>query len=242
MDKIPVHKIQRTISVLSIILASIACRFPDAVKTIAEAATEKCETVSRNVYETAAIELGQIPEIPDDPESAVYEVCYQMNNPKPVSARMYGSDRSDDNGSTENVGNDSNPTGTYIGEFYFNEEHSDITELMANEININISITGIVSGSAILQFNNTYISADQCTHYTEKGYIYTISGQINGVDRETVAVHQSTYLITDHSPCGEYKRSDNECSCEGLLTISDGELTIRCGNDSDCRVTLSANK
>jgi hypothetical protein len=242
LNKFSVHKIQRAIFVFALIFIAIACRFPDAVKAIAEAATERCNTVNRNVYESAAINLGQIPEIPDDPESAVYEVCYQMNNPKPVSARMYGGKRSEDNGTTGNVGNDSIPAGTYIGEFYFNEEHSDITELMANEINVNISNSGIVSGTAILQYNNTYISADQCTHYTESGYSYTISGQINGVDRETVEVHQSTYLLTDHSPCGEYKRSNKECSCEGLLTISDGELIIRCGNNSDCRVTLSAKR
>ena len=242
MNKFPVQKIQKPIFMLSIIFASIACRFPDAVAAIVEAAFERCNTVNRHTYEIAAKKLGQIPEIPDDPESAVYEVCYRVNNPNPVSARMYGGNRSEDNESTGNVGNDSIPAGTYIGEFYFNEDHSDNSELMANEINVNISNSGIVSGSAILQFNDTYISTDQCTHYTERGYSYTISGQINGVDRETVEVHQSTYLITDHSPCGEYKRSDKECSCEGLLTISDGELIIRCGNNSDCRVTLSAKR
>jgi hypothetical protein len=115
---------------------------------------------------------------------------------------------------------------------------------MANEINVDISNKGIVNGSANLQFNWSEITNNPeiCTHYFEKGTSYIISGQINGVDRETVEVQKSTYQIIEHSPCGEYERSDNECSCEGVLTVSDGELKIRCGSDSDCGVVLFAKR
>jgi len=233
-------KIQLTILLLVLIAASIACKYPDAVGVLVGAAIENCFPVSRSQYESSAEQIGAAPEIPKYPDSAVYEVCQVQG--QPVSVRMVDGEAPEDNESTGNAGNDSIPAGTYTGEFYFNEDHSDTTELMANEINVNISNSGIVNGSAILQFNNTYISDDLCTHYTEKGASYTISGQIKGVDKETVEVNKSTYFLSDHSPCGDTKRSDEECSCEGVLTVSDGELKIRCGSNSDCGVVLFAKR
>jgi hypothetical protein len=111
MKKLFGEKTQITVFILVLMVVSIACNYPDAVEVIAEAAIEKCETVSRDSYEIAAKTLGQTPETPNDPASAVYEVCYQKNNPNPVSVRMYGDYQSDAKNTI--------PAGTYTGETNF---------------------------------------------------------------------------------------------------------------------------
>jgi len=252
MTKLFIQKNQIFLFILVLITASIACNAlynPEGlVKDVEESIgwasedTEECYSTDRDEYEVKAGMLGQTPEIPKYPESAVYEVCYVDSEVS--SIRMADGEALEDNESTGNTGNDSIPAGTYTGEFYFNEDHSDITTLMTNEINVHISNSGIVNGSANLQFNNTSTTnnPELCTHYFEKGTSYTISGQINGVNRETVDVQKSINQIISHSPCGEYIRTDQECSCEGVLTVSEGELKIRCGSDSDCNVVLFAEK
>ena len=223
--------------ILALIAVSLACNTPDAINMIAEAAVEKCNVISRAKYESYAAKLGQVPETPKYPESAVYEVCFIDMELSQV--RMSEGYRPEEDTSEET---NLIPAGVYTGEFYFNEDHSDITELMENEINVNISNSGIVTGSAVFRFNNTYVSEDLCTHYTEKGESYTISGQFEGADRETVEVNKSSYFLNEHTPCGETTRSDENCSCEGVLTVSDGELKIRCGSSSGCGVVIFAEK
>jgi len=252
MTKLFIQKTQIFLFILALIVASIACNAPRNAEELEKDVEvnmgwspenpEECYSTDRDEYEIKAGILGQAPEIPKYPESAVYEVCYIDSEVS--SVRMADGEAPEDNEVTENVGNDSIPAGTYTGEFYYNEDHADNDVLMANEINVNISNKGIVDGSANLQFNWSEITnnPELCTHYFEKGTSYIISGQINGVDRETVEVQKSTYQIIEHSPCGEYERSDQECSCEGVLTVSDGELKIRCGSDSDCGVVLFAKR
>ena len=66
---------QRTISLLLLVAVSLACNTPDAVKVLIGAAVEHCFQVSRAEYESSAVQLGETPQQPKYPDSAVYEIC-----------------------------------------------------------------------------------------------------------------------------------------------------------------------
>ena len=65
---------------LALAAASIACNIPDVRDMVEEAYVESCTPVDRATYERAAAELGRTPQTPNFPESAVYEVCTNMDD------------------------------------------------------------------------------------------------------------------------------------------------------------------
>ncbi len=82
MSKISVQKTQIFIFVLTLIFASIACNRPDNVeKEVGESkgvVVEDCYPVDRSEYEYEAARLGETPETPKYPESAVPEFAESM--------------------------------------------------------------------------------------------------------------------------------------------------------------------
>ncbi len=121
-----------------------------------------------------------------------------------------------------------------------------IRENIVNEIIIEVSSSGLVSGSATRHTSYTLVHHEKCTTYHEFWNSYTISGQITGILDEPVEVQKLSYEISDWTGCsgssGEYNKLEDECSCDGLLTISDGELTITCGTGNECGVYLTAKR
>ncbi len=243
MKRSPVQKVQIAIFILSLILTSFACNAPPAVRLIVEAAMEECNIVKRDVYELSAIQLGKEPETPKYPASAVYEVCFI--NMEVSSARMIDGKPPEVDQQPEIENNKSIPAGTYTGAFPWSD--TSINELYANESTVEISSSGLVSGSAIFHHGRVEshnIGELQCTSSTEYKYTYTISGQIADDFQEPVQVQKSIYEINDWSNCGKgiMSHRDEQCSCEGLLTVKDGELLITCGAGDTCGAYITAKK
>ncbi len=254
------------IPLLGLIAASIACKIPDVRDMVEEAITEKCTPVDRATYERAAAELSRTPQTPNFPESAVYEVCTNMDDEQGgyTSIRMTNDYPPGENAATEGSGtlpkdadstkgdkeqNESEqirsfPAGTYAGKFPGNfPEYYQVT----NEINLIVSENGSLSGSAILKSSYTMThntsSGGQCTSYHEFSTSYAVSGQVKDAWTKTARVDKTLNEITDRSNCGrENTRRDETCTCEASAEIKDGVLTITCGYSVDCGAYLTAAK
>jgi hypothetical protein len=137
------------------------------------------------------------------------------------------------------------PAGSYTGNFPWNDKA--ISTLVENEIRVDISASGEVSGSAIF-YNNHYtnrknVEGEDCQTYYEFKETYTIQGQISGWLDQPVHVTVTTLEILDNTACGgELKRRDESCECEALLTVRDGEMLITCGTGVKCTAYLTARK
>jgi hypothetical protein len=237
-----------SIFILVLIASAIACNFPDATEVIIEAAMEKCETVSRDRYVIAAKSLGQTPEIPSDPESAVYEVCYQFNNPSPVSARMYGGNKQEeeapDGPSEENKQQVEGVSatvlaGTYIGD---NLDIPPDWELVESEFIIEIAEDGTVSGSRIYIIEKDSVGTT-CTWHWENGHTTNISGHISGANGN-VTVENESYTISDSSDCGgsnNHKTFESVCD-DAQITIFGQHMEINGDGSSDCGFVFTATK
>ena len=254
MRKFSDTKIKIFIFILVLIAASIACIFPDAVEVIVEAATEKCETVSRDTYEIAAKTLGQTPETPSDPESVVYEVCYQFNNPNPVSAQMHGGNKQEEapdtppedisqQGEGESEGkSEPVPAGTYIGD---NLEVPSDWELVEGEFIIEVAEDGTVSGFRIFIIKKESVGPT-CTTHWENGHTTIITGHISGANGY-VTVENDSYTIWDSSDCGGANNHKTfESVCDGAqITISGEQMEINSTNgdgNSGCGFVYTATK
>ena len=195
MKKLPASKIHILMVVLVLMGASIACNFPDAVHVMGEAAMERCNTVSREEYGIAVESLGQIPEIPDNPENAVYEVCYRINNPDPVSARMYKGYRDEDENSEPaksdrdqeaepmlNVPEIPNPVRHYVGETGWSMIYDPI-EVREDQFVLIVENDGNVSGVFMFDYitqadEYEMADGDVCTTQYHFAATITISGQL----------------------------------------------------------------
>lgn len=251
MRKFSDTKINIFIFILVLIAAAIACNYPDAAEVIAEAAIEKCETVSRDTYVIAAKSLGQTPETPSDPESAVYEVCYQFNNPNPVSARMYGGNKPEEapdaspeentqQGESESEGkSEPVPAGTYIGD---NLETPPDWELVEGEFIIEIAEDGTVSGSRIFTIKKESVGPT-CTWRWENGHTTIISGHISGANGY-VTVENDSYTISDSSDCGGSNNHQTfESVCDrAQITISGEQMEINGDGSSGCGFVFTATR
>ncbi|MBI9052127.1 MAG: hypothetical protein JEZ00_22115 [Anaerolineaceae bacterium] len=190
MNKFPVRKIQKTVFMLSIIFALIACRFPDAVKTIVESAVEDCSIVSRDVYEISATQLGQTPETPKYPESAVYEVCFI--DMEVSSVRMIDGNNTEDDELTESEETNSIPAGSYVGTIidtewkqrdWFGSPPEVLGTVAENEVIIFITEDGTVTGSLKYIVNGTILMSDTshgitCTVLNDRSYDGEASGKL----------------------------------------------------------------
>lgn len=120
MTELSEAKVGIAITLLLLIAASIACNHPLAGEAIQDAMSERCVEIDRSTYETLAAELGQTPETPKYPESAVYEACTHEkvggidlygNEGKISSVRMSEGYRPEEENKI--------PAGTYTGETLF---------------------------------------------------------------------------------------------------------------------------
>jgi hypothetical protein len=222
--------------------ASVACRITEILQVGSEAAQESCIEVSRTRYESAAKELGETPKTPKDPENAVYEVCYWEDDLN--SVRMSEGYRDEDENSEPAQGDRdiTIPSGSYRGEFPGLDD--TIWEVIQNETTVEISPNGVVSGLSVMHLQRTeefllWDSEKQqqvlhCIKYYEEKTTYTVSGQIHGWLDQPVEVIRTFYRMADTSTCkyGENRIRDEECTCEGKLTVRDGALTITCGRSN----------
>ena len=250
MKKLPAMKIHILMVMLVLLGSSVACRITEILQVGFEAARESCIQVSRTRYERAAKELGETPRTPKDPENAVYEVCYIDD--ELYSVRMSEGYRDEDENSEPANGERtiSIPAGSYLGEFPGMENTAWL--INQNKTSVEISPNGVVSGFSILHIHKTEerLSWDSqkqqyfvhCLEYYEEKTTYTVSGQIHGWLDQPVEVKRTFYSTYDTSACkyGENRIRDEECTCEGKLTVRDGALTITCGRSNpDCGAYLT---
>lgn len=243
MRKLSNKKINLLFFLFALVTASIACNFPVAVEVIGEAVSQKCETVDRETYVLAAEKLGQTPETPSDPNSAVYEVCYEVNskilrnqNPDPISARMYEGNKQEENPGAAPEGNTqpgvdgsdgekgSVPAGTYIG---VNPEPRGDWETVEDKFIIEIAEDGIVSGTRVYIIKRDSVGPN-CTVHFENGHSQTFSGYITGASG-LVTVTNESFDIWDDSGCpeGSYKINNTDFVCDlSPITITGNQLEI----------------
>lgn len=135
------------------------------------------------------------------------------------------------------------PAGTYVGEFRWSD--SPGKELLENEIVVEISDDGLVSGQAAFVWTHTTPRESfDCDAFHEYADYYSVSGEIAGSFREPVRISVSTYESHDSTDCGELgERTESEeaCECEGWISVNGGALTINC-NPGDCRAFLRGDK
>jgi hypothetical protein len=254
MNKLQVQKIQKSIFWLFVIFVSFACRIPDAVQVIMDSATQKCETVSREIYEISARQIGQTPETPDDPESAVYEVCYSINNPNPISVRMYGGNKLEDEDNEQIDNGEPNPnpsasdadenitiTGTYVGTSnypevlrnmgWFKEDEGDLTY---HNVTVNVADDGNVSGTYSLYFvgyqqDNFEYFGEICSGHAEADITGVFEGQLTG--------SQGTIRSTENWVCPQFY----DCQILDVCTTDEPyyrEFTIQINNGSMTGITV----
>lgn len=243
MRKLAESNIKLLFFLFALVTASIACAFPDAVEVLGEAVSQKCDTVDRETYVVAAQYLDQTPETPSDPESARYEVCYEINSkilenqkPEPISARMYEGNTQEENpgaapewntqpgvdGSEGEIG--SVPAGTYIG---VNPEPRGDWVSVEDKFIIEIAEDGTVSGTRVLIIKRDSVGPN-CTVHFENGHTQTFSGYITGPSG-LVTVTNESYDIWDDSGCaeGSYKKNNTDFVCDlSPITITGNQLEI----------------
>ncbi len=158
MNKLTIKQFQMFSFILALLIATIACNYPDAVAVIGEAAMEHCFTVSRSQYESTAARLGQPPKTAKYPEDAVYEVC-QIEG-QATSIRMTDGYRIEDNEKAESEETKSKPTGTYVGETnhlpseFINLEEKSVFNLTEKSVvNLIVGNEGTVTGEILITYH-----------------------------------------------------------------------------------------
>jgi len=241
MNNVFVQKVQIYIMILALVTASIACKFLGNIsKEMGDfigGDVEDCYSVDRDEYEYEAARLGVATEIPKYPESAVYEVC--TIDMETSSIRMHEGYGSEDNELTENVGNDSIPAGTYIGD---NGEIPPDWELVEDEFIIEVAEDGTVSGSRIYIIKLETVGTT-CTWHRENGHSTRFSGHISGASGY-ITIENESYTISDSSDCGGsniHKTYQSVCA-DAQITISGEHMEITGDGSSDCGFVFTAIK
>jgi hypothetical protein len=233
------------IVLLIFFIVSIACRTPDAIQVIINSAINNCRNVSRTAYEKASYKLGQIPETPEDEETAVYQICYADG--QIVSAKMFAGYKSEEDEAVdpptkimEGANTSSNTAGTYLGEFW---EVPPSWELVIAEFIIVVAEDGTVSGTKKYQIER--VSADyNCTTRWENGHTTLINGHLIDGTNGLVSVQTDAYTIWDSSDCGGVNsHNTHESVCDvAQITISGNKMEIRGDGSEGCGFNYSATR
>ncbi len=220
-------KNQITIILLLLISASIACNYPNAGEAIQEGVSERCFEIDRNTYERLASELGQTPETPKYPESAIYEAC---THEKVGGFDLYGKE-----GEISSVRMSEGyrpeeenkiPVGTYTGEanFYLTLDN-DVDdsylepECSENTVRVVIASDGTAQGElrSICHANRDTDNEEmRTTHHSDvtgmiQGELLDVSGQLS------IAYTWHTYLT---SPQWETPSLDKTIDFEFLYNVN----------------------
>ena len=229
MKKRFVKRIEIYLFLIVLMGASLACNFmsQDLIRLVAEAAMGNCYTVSREIYERSAAHLGQTPETPNYPESAVYEVCEVQGQPS--SIRMIDGKNAADEVSE---GQKDIPVGTYISEVYANNEPppggDDWEYELESEFTITVAEDGTVTGFLIYRY---WVDDDAggCATRSEESITTKVSGFLEGT--------QGTVILEDHHlnfheyhgvACGDGREifKDEENVFEATITVSGDQMDI----------------
>jgi hypothetical protein len=232
MQNIDGTKVKILFFLLVLIGMSLACNYPDATGAIVEAAVEQCFTVDRSKYENYADQLGQVPETPKYPESAVYEACFIDRELSLV--RMSDGYRSEED---ENDG--SIPAGTYEGTITDTKmatrglvEWEVQGSVESNEITIIVANDGTVSGSFIyVKTGNILFSDDShgitCTDSNDQSFIGEATGQLTNNTGRIVFEIQHTIVSKLTDGCSTGPKEDTTVSDirqHFEIEIIDGEM------------------
>jgi hypothetical protein len=155
------------------------------LKTSGPVGQTYCTNVGRGQYENAATQLGDTPEIPENPDLTRYMVCYNILTQDPQFAKMFEAEKKAEDTPEPLVVEGTIPVGAYVG----TTDYSNVIELVfnpgtitQNEVMINIDDAGSVTGSLSLYYiGDTFIREDNdCEGHWEVEMKGTFSGQLIG--------------------------------------------------------------
>jgi hypothetical protein len=195
-----------------------------------------CTGVGRGEYEVAVSQLGKEPEIPNNPENAVYLVCYQLGSHTPIYANMTEPDGKKEEKPTPTPEEEAPPeevdlselAGTYVGTTNFVNGYYDSwggsgTTVTENEMVITISENGTVEGRFVVAAESPIKSNESCewqSFYTEEG---VISGQITE-PTGTVTIDSTAEMLLVRNCLGGNSTSEYSFNYEFTIDISGDTL------------------
>lgn len=215
------------ILVLIMITASPACNYPDAVQVMLDSVIDHCVNVSRGAYVTAAVELGQEPENPENPEDVVYEICYVDGHP--VSARVIGGEQKDSVGTFRGTITDTEWNRNY-GMFTPPETPGTIVE---NQILIHVGDSGNVTGTLRYAETGAVLMTDTsnegtCTFTQDQSHRGEAAGAIDDQSGEIVFEGEFFSITYFSEACANGPReveSSEDLRIVIPVTVSQGKIT-----------------
>jgi len=228
MKKRSVINIKIFLFLMVLIGASLACNYKnqDAIQLIAKAAMEKCFTVNRDQYERSAAELGQTPETPKYPDSAIYEVCQIQGQPS--SVRMI-----DGKNTADQVSEDKNkiPVGTYkpLKNAEPPPSKKDVWDYFETDFTITVADDGTVTGFRIYKYW-VDSSIPGCAARDGQDLTTNVNGFLEG-NQGTVTLEYKNYSYREFSgeECGEgihIFRDDEETAVDVTIIVTGNQMDI----------------
>jgi len=148
-----------------------------------------CTSVGRGQYEAAAGQLGDQIQTANDPQNAVYLVCYDLQTQDPVYAKLTEPDpeegdddptaSEDEDQSEADTGcNPDFPAGDYQPTITYVKTKYVLSELLSEEVKITITEDGSVTGSVSFHIAESWLVGKDCIEQIEKQTVGSIKGQI----------------------------------------------------------------
>lgn len=172
-------KISFLLFFLALVSPIIACTLP--------APWSECEEVGREEYEYEARRLGEIPEIPEFPEGAIYKVCYTEG--QITSVRMKDGKKSDQEESAsdtiieeEKPDEENNLTATYIGTTTIPPFQQEVLSFTVDENQTVLYVyeDGKVTGEQVLIISYTQSGVDDALVYATTSWVIALEGTLEG--------------------------------------------------------------
>lgn len=205
-----------------------------------------CTAVGKGPYENAALQLGKKPEQAQDPELAVYLVCFDIQSQQPVYAKLIQPDGAERQGTVtptpdEEGSSDGTKEGTILARPYDVEMHylfirGIAFEVQDKEVSLFIDKDGYVSGEAGFSVwygyktgsfddnNNCLGKFIEHVHGSISGKVEPLS-DVNYQGPITFECEREIEILEDCGPLPWWE--EDPVYYEGKIRIVDGELKGR---------------
>ncbi len=249
MKKLPTHTILKLLPFCILIFASIACRIGDVTQMVVDVLTDADHQSINELLVGREQESQELSALSDEdliefvnsmtPDELEEFVDSLTSDQREEFIKMLPADKQAELEKYEDAELNSLdpeeeikpafPTGAYSGVFPGDFEHSDVIK---NEINVDISPTGTVTGSAIIHFSRTTIRENICSSYHETERTYRVSGKIDGLLDQIIQVDITTREYSSFFDCRKEEENTSsetfhECTAEADFRVrEDGTIII----------------